>query len=104
MPTQIAANVEQDERVVEEVHCSECGLPIPTIPNWYATVNVKFTCDACRQKGPRLGTPLALDPEARASSEEDSDGPALDEEAEGEDDIDTEEIEDTDEVDDTDEV
>jgi hypothetical protein len=78
----LAANVEPDERVVEEVHCSECGLPISTIPNWYANVHVKFTCDLCRQKSPRLAASAATaDAEVvRASGEGDGEiEPALDE-------------------------
>ena len=57
MPT-AAANlaVDPDEKHVEEAHCSECNKPISAIPNWYAQVRVKFTCDACRQKSPRLAT------------------------------------------------
>ena len=53
------ATLEQDERVVEEVHCVECGAPISAIPSWYANVNVKFSCDNCRQKSPRLTPALA---------------------------------------------
>jgi hypothetical protein len=49
---------EPDERIVEEVHCSECGVPIPAIPGWYAAVNVRFTCDTCRQKSPKLAAPV----------------------------------------------
>ncbi len=78
----LAANVEPDERVVEEVHCSECGLPISTIPNWYANVHVKFTCDLCRQKSPRLAASVAADTESARASSTDGDGesePALDE-------------------------
>ncbi len=57
MPT-AAANlaVDPDEKQVEEVRCSECNKPISAIPNWYAQVRVNFTCDACRQKSPRLAT------------------------------------------------
>lgn len=32
------------------VICSECGKPIPSIPSWLATVDVKFECEECRQK------------------------------------------------------
>ncbi len=57
MPTATATPiVDPDEKHVEEVHCSECNAPIPAIPNWYAQVRVNFTCDACRQKSPRLAT------------------------------------------------
>jgi hypothetical protein len=51
------SGVDPDERIVEEVHCVECGVPISAIPSWYANVNVRFTCDTCRQKSPRLGQP-----------------------------------------------
>jgi hypothetical protein len=72
----------QDERIVEEVHCTECNVPIPSIPGWYASVNVRFTCDACRQKSGRSIAALAP-PEvetSRSSSDGDSDNdPALDE-------------------------
>ena len=91
--------VDPDEKHVEEAHCSECNKPIAAIPNWYAQVRVKFTCDACRQKSPRLATappafaaggpavavaapvivgdpdaaldPDALDPDAEADPDED---------------------------------
>lgn len=58
MPATAAPTLEVDERAVEEVHCSECGMPISAIPAWYANVNVKFTCDSCRQKSPRLSPTL----------------------------------------------
>lgn len=48
------AVMEPMERSVEEAHCVDCGAPIPSIPGWYAGVKVKFSCDACRQKSPRL--------------------------------------------------
>ena len=60
--------VDPDERIVEEVHCIECGVPISAIPSWYANVNVRFTCDTCRQKSPRLGQPAP-------ASLSDGDGP-----------------------------
>ena len=72
--------VDPDEKNVEEVHCSECNTPIPAIPNWYAQVRVNFTCDACRQKSPRLAAPApTLDPAARIAG--DAAEPALDETA-----------------------
>ncbi len=37
-----------------EVLCCECGNPIPSIPTWLTTANVKFECEECRQKHPRL--------------------------------------------------
>lgn len=39
--------------VYEVVHCAECGKPIKSVPSWLAGVDVKFTCEACRQKHPR---------------------------------------------------
>jgi hypothetical protein len=71
-----------DERVVEEVHCSECGVPIPAIPGWYAQVNVRFTCDTCRQKSPKLAAPVPsadIESPRGALADGDSDSePALD--------------------------
>lgn len=58
-----AATVEttdQDERAVEEVHCIECGVPMSSIPGWYAGVRVKFSCDACRQRRPTLTAPVPV--------------------------------------------
>ena len=66
----ISPAVDPDERAVEEVHCIECGAPISSIPNWYATVNVRFTCDTCRQKSPRLGQSSAAAPSAIAGDSE----------------------------------
>ena len=39
--------------VYEVVHCAECGKPIKSVPSWLAGVDVKFSCEACRQKHPR---------------------------------------------------
>ncbi len=59
-----------DEVEVEEVHCAECNVPMPAIPAWYAKVNVRFTCDNCRQKSPgRLAAaPAAAEESATAVS------------------------------------
>ena len=64
--------VEPDEKVVEEVHCVECGAPIPAIPAWYAQVRLKFTCDTCRQKSPRLSAlpTAALAPESVVAADD----------------------------------
>lgn len=37
-----------------EVHCFECGKPIPTIPSWLSDAKVKFQCEECRLKHPRI--------------------------------------------------
>ena len=42
--------IDIDEQEVKEVRCSTTGIPIPTIPNWYAQVNVKFVSDHARSK------------------------------------------------------
>lgn len=93
------AVAEPMEQVVEEVHCVDCGVPMPTIPNWYAGVKVKFSCDACRQKSPRLTALAGLDADPpRALTAETDAEPVVDEvesEAEVGDDLEVE-IEDTD--------
>jgi hypothetical protein len=73
-----AQPTEQDERVVEEAHCAECGAPITAIPSWYADVAVKFSCDNCRQKSPRLAAAVpAHEADApRATGLLDADGEA----------------------------
>jgi DNA-directed RNA polymerase subunit RPC12/RpoP len=48
-----------------EVACSECGKPIPAIPSWLATAKVKFQCEECRQRHPRV--PGMADLETRRS-------------------------------------
>ena len=53
--------VDPMEQAVEEAHCGECNTPMPSIPGWYAQVRVKFTCDNCRQKSPRMSALPALD-------------------------------------------
>lgn len=80
---------EPDELAVEEVHCTECNAPMSAIPSWYANVRVKFACDACRQKSPRLTAAVpALDgavrPEASAL-DEDADAATDDTDAETDD-------------------
>jgi hypothetical protein len=45
-----------------EVHCYECGAPIPTIPAWLIGAKVKFECEECRQKHPRPIGELELEP------------------------------------------
>ncbi len=42
-------SVEEDERPVEEVRCTYTGVPIVTIPAWYADVKVKFFSEASRK-------------------------------------------------------
>lgn len=42
-------SVEEDERPVEEVRCTYTGIPITSIPAWYAGVKVKFFSEASRK-------------------------------------------------------
>ena len=42
--------LDADEQEVKEVRCSVTGIPIPTIPNWYAHVNTNFVSDHARSK------------------------------------------------------
>ena len=39
---------------LHEAACSECNKPISTIPLWLADAKVKFQCEECRQKHPRV--------------------------------------------------
>ncbi|CCW35416.1 hypothetical protein CWRG_02478 [Chthonomonas calidirosea] len=37
---------------VQEVRCYKTGKPLPKVPQWLATVKVKFVSDEARQKEP----------------------------------------------------
>ncbi len=37
----------------QEIICTDCGKPIPTIPLWLSNAKVKFQCEECRQRHPR---------------------------------------------------
>jgi len=39
--------------IYDVVYCSDCKKPIRSVPVWLAGVNVRFTCESCRQKHPR---------------------------------------------------
>lgn len=39
--------------IYEVVYCSDCKKPIKSVPSWLADVNVRFSCESCRQKHPR---------------------------------------------------
>ena len=62
---------------------------MPVIPSWYASVNVKFTCDNCRQKSPRLSPIPSLEPEAHSAILSDTEAEPILEDAE----IDAEDLE-----------
>ena len=79
----------------EVVYCSDCKKPVKSVPSWLAGVNVRFTCESCRQKHPR-GVP-GLEPTIAgragyngASSGEESDAPGELVEEEPLDDLDAE--------------
>jgi hypothetical protein len=67
--------LDADELEVKEVRCSVTGIPISTIPTWYAHVNVNFVSDHARSKSSTAAANRLL----LAELENDSD----DEEAEG---------------------
>jgi hypothetical protein len=52
--------------ILNEVRCSECNRPIPAIPHWLSDAAVKFQCEECRQKHPRIPT-LEIDPRRAVS-------------------------------------
>ena len=62
-----------DDTSISEVSCFECGKPISSIPPWLAGASVKFQCEECRQKHPRIPGMLDLS-ERRSSSEPDEIG------------------------------
>lgn len=92
------------EEDVQEVRCSVTGVPLPSIPAWYAGVRVNFISDAVRQRSTRASeTAVAAAPSpvvettsrspALLAGDEDGVDPTLLEEA----DIETDDI--VDEVD-----
>ena len=57
-----------EELTLNEASCCECGKPISTIPSWLADAKVKFQCEECRQKHPRIPGMAELDPRRSASA------------------------------------
>lgn len=51
-----------DDLTLNEVSCCECGRPIPSIPPWLAGAKVRFQCEECRQKHPRIPGMADIDP------------------------------------------
>ena len=97
MPVQ--TTVEPDEAEVEEVRCSETGVPLPSIPAWYANVNVKFISQQAAKKHGAINPALLPDADSRTpalDSEGEAEPAALDSEGEAEpalDEIELDEIE-----------
>lgn len=50
-----------DDMTISEVSCFECNKPISSIPPWMAGASVKFQCEECRQKHPRVPGMLELE-------------------------------------------
>jgi hypothetical protein len=55
-----------DEMSLHEVGCCECGKPISTIPTWLALAKVRFQCEECRQRHPRIHGMGELEPRRAA--------------------------------------
>lgn len=51
-----------EDTSLHEVGCFECGKPISSIPPWLAGAKVKFQCEECRQKHPRVPGMADLEP------------------------------------------
>jgi hypothetical protein len=51
-----------EDLTLNEVSCFECGKPISSIPPWMAGAKVKFQCEECRQKHPRVPGMADLEP------------------------------------------
>ncbi len=63
MPVQ--TTVEPDEAPVEEVRCAETSVPLPSIPSWYADVNVKFISQQAARKHNALNPTLLAEDAGR---------------------------------------
>lgn len=86
--------VDDDERPVEEVRCTYTGVPITTIPAWYAGVKVKFFSEASRKATAAAISLAELEAgrlrDGGTGETEDEDGADLDADLELEDDIEIE--------------
>ena len=59
-----------EDTSLSEVSCFECGKPISSIPPWLAGAKVKFQCEECRQKHPRVPGMADLEPRRAADADE----------------------------------
>lgn len=76
-----------EDLALNEVRCYECNKPMPSIPAWLAKVNVKFQCEECRQRHPRVPGMADIEPRRipiHAEELPDLDSDILDEEIEEE--------------------
>ena len=60
-----------EELVLNEAACCECKKPISSIPSWLCDAKVKFQCEECRQKHPRIPGMADLDPRRTAAAADD---------------------------------
>jgi hypothetical protein len=58
------------ELELHEAACAECGKPMSTIPLWLADAKVKFQCEECRQKHPRVPGMVEMDLRRGAASDD----------------------------------
>lgn len=74
MSNQTVDQLDADELEVKEVRCSVTGIPISTIPNWYAHVNVNFVSDHARSKSGAAARDryLPIDVDSGDDSDDDS--------------------------------
>ena len=84
-----------EDLALNEASCCECGKPISSIPSWLAGAKVKFQCEECRQKHPRIPGMADLDPRRTAAAADDVVDP--DEVAEVEEDAEDEVVEESEE-------
>jgi hypothetical protein len=73
-----------EDTSLSEVSCFECGKPISSIPPWLAGAKVKFQCEECRQKHPRVPGMADLEPRRGADADEVADEVTIEEEDEEE--------------------
>ena len=59
-----------EEAVLNEATCSECVKPMGSVPSWLAGAKVKFQCEECRQKHPRIPGMVDIDPRRNAAAAE----------------------------------
>ena len=57
-----------EELTLNEASCCECNKPISSIPSWLSNAKVKFQCEECRQKHPRIPGMAELDPRRTVSA------------------------------------
>lgn len=54
VPERNSSPLSLENLTLNEVTCNECGKPSASIPSWLSSARVKFQCEECRQKHPRV--------------------------------------------------